>query len=175
MAGLRLPEATAEDIGTAPCPRAPNPDVAKSQIRSVMEQGGGKPVPVKRGDGKKDTVLNLIKTPDGLDDVYISESFIDHIIADKHDHREQFVHYILPSLQDPAEVWLAAVKFNFKGREKMEYRRYFLTAFSDINTVTVVEKIALNDKDAWLLWTFFTRERINSMRRGILLHHRKDK
>ena len=151
-------------------PLAPDPEAAKAQIREIMAQGGGGPVPVMRGDGRRDTILNLIKTPDGLDDVYITESFIDHIIDKKDDHREQFVHYILPSLQDPAEVWLTAIEVGGKPM----YRRYFLTAFEDINTVAVVEEMALDNKDAWLLWTFFHSKDIGRIRMGTRFYDRDE-
>ena len=160
------------DLPAIPAPpralRALDPEAAKAQIREIVGQGGGGPVSIMRGDGRRDTILNLIKTPDGLDDVYVTESFIDHIIDKKDDHREQFAHYILPSLQDPAEVWLTAVEVGGKPM----YRRYFLTAFEGINTVAVVEEMALGNKDAWLLWTFFPRKDINRARVGIRLYGR---
>ena len=160
------------DLPAIPAPpralRALDPQAAKAQIGEVVGQGGGGSVSVMRGDGRRDTILNLIKTPDGLDDVYVTESFIDHIIDKKDDHREQFVRYILPSLQDPAEVWLTAVEVGGKPM----YRRYFLTAFEGINTVAVAEEMALGNKDAWLLWTFFPRKDINRARVGIRLYGR---
>ena len=149
-------------------PLAPNPEAAKMQIREVVAQGGGGPVSVMRGDGRRDTILNLIKTPDGLDDVYITESFIDHIIDKKDDHREEFVHYILPSLQNPAEVWLTAVEV----RGQTAYRRHFVTAFEDKDIVAVVEEMALDNEGAWLLWTFYPRRNINSARVGTPLYRK---
>ena len=159
-------------IPAPPCaPRATNPKAAKAQIWEVMGQGSGGSISTMRGDGKPDTILNLIKTPDGLDDVHITESFIDHIIDSKVDHREQFIHYILPSLQDPAEVWLTAVKI----RGETAYRRVFVAAFEKVNTVAVAQEMVLDNRNAWLLWTFYPTSRtseVNRVRKGILLYRR---
>lgn len=149
-------------------PLALDLEVAKAQVREVIVQGGGEPVSVMRGDGKPDTILNLVKTPDGLEDVHITQSFIDHIIDNKDDHREQFVHYILPSLQDPAEVWLTAVDV----RGKTAYRRHFVTAFKDKDTVAVTQEVTVGSQEAWLLWTFYPRRDINSARVGVPLYRR---
>ena len=151
-------------------PRTTNPKAAKAQVREVLAQGGGGPVSVMRSDGKRDTILNFIKTPDSLDDVHLPESFINHIIDSKDDHRERFVHYILPSLQDPAEVWLTAVEV----RGEIVHRRLFVTAFEDIDIVAVVEEMVLDNEGAWLLWTYYPHERINHVRKGTRLYHRAE-
>ena len=124
-----------------------------------------------------DTILNISRKLGNLREVYICESFIDYITVkngkQRKSHREQFVHYILPSLQDPGEVWLAPKKVRDKaGKERIEYRIYFLTAFEDLNTVAVVRRETLDGKPIWLLWNFFPTRNINALRRGTFLYRR---
>ena len=150
---------------------ADTPAAAKRQITERLSQPGFKQIGITRADGKKDVIFNRVTTPEGLQDVQITESFVDHLV-DGHErhHRERFADRILPSLRDPAEVWLTAVE-DEQGRTV--YRRRFITAFDGgrkDNTVAVTQE----DKDGSLSWTFVPADNryLNNNRTGFLLYRR---
>ena len=150
---------------------ADTPEAAKRQIAERLSQPGFKPIGFTRADGKKDIAFNRVETPDGLEDVLITESFVDHVV-DGHEghHRERFADHVLPSLRDPAEVWLTAVT---GPRGRTVYRRQFIAAFDGgpkDNAVAVTQE----DKDGSLSWTFVPANRryLNNRRRGFLLYRR---
>lgn len=153
-------------------PAAPDAAAAKRRIAERLSQPGFEPVGITRADGVRDVIRSRVETPAGLDDVYIADSFIDHIVDRKKDHRERFADWILPSLRDPAEVWLTEVT---DGRGRKVYRRQFVTAFEGVDgetkpTVAVIQE----GKDDSLAWTFVpTRDSYaNGRRRGFLLYRR---
>ena len=87
--------------------------------------------------------------------------------------RERFADRILPSLRDPAEVWLTAVE---DSRGRTVYRRQFITAFTDAgkeHTVAVTQE----EKDGSLSWTFYPARAgsVNGRRKGFLLYRRPER
>ena len=138
-------------------PEANDPAAAKQRIFDAIVGKGSEHTPIIRWDGTEDVIVARIATPPGLDDVMITQSLVDHIIDGKGQHREEFAHYILPSLTNPAEVLLTEVKLN----EKRICRQLFLTAFSDlVDTVAVVQE----DANGWLTWTFYAADNIDTIR-----------
>lgn len=150
---------------------ADTPAAAKRQIAERLSQPGFQRIDITRADGKKDVVFNRVETPDGLEDVQITESFVDHLV-DHHpgEHREQFAEWILPSLRDPAEAWLTAL--DMEGRTV--YRRQFITVFDERGRGKPTIAITQEDKDGSLSWTFYRQPHadLNKRRRGFLLYRR---
>ena len=152
---------------------ADTPEAAKRQIAERLSEPGFKRIGFTRADGKKDVAFNRVETPDGLEDVLIVESFVDHVVeGHEGHHRERFADHILPSLRDPAEVWLTAVT-DPQGRTA--YRRRFITVFDgrrrrEESTVAITQE----DKDGSLSWTFFPARSVNGLRKGFLLYRRPE-
>lgn len=61
-------------------------------------------------------------------DVWIAESAVDMALKKPHEHRERWANFVLPTLQDPGEVWLQERMY----RRRKTYRCVFLTKFPGI-------------------------------------------
>ena len=150
-------------------PAATTAEAMRQMNRLLGNTPGFEPIAVARADGKRDVILNRVRTPEGLEDVHITESFVRHIIEDHPgEHRERFARYILPTLRDPAEVWLTAVE---RGGRTL-YRRRFIAAFKGDDSAIAV---AQEGKDGSLAWTFYPVDRtsyLNDRRRGFLLYRK---
>ena len=77
--------------------------------------------------GMKENDIRVVRTPGYLDDVVIRKKQLPHLLEKQ--HREEWANYILPTLEDPLEVWLSPVKNN--ATDKIVYRRRFITLFDD--------------------------------------------
>ena len=151
---------------------ADTPEAAKRQIAERLSEPGFKRIGFTRADGKKDVAFNRVETPEGLEDVLITESFVDHLVDDHPSgRRERFADHVLPSLRDPAEVWLTAVT-DPQGRTA--YRRRFLTVFDDRERKENTVAITQEDKDGSLSWTFYPARSVNGLRKGFLLYRRPE-
>ena len=111
-----------------------------------------------------------IKTPEGLDDVVIAKRYLPHVVEKRSDAREQFAHYILPTLTDPLEVWLTAYADG-------SFRRRFIKVFDSGNNQGYV--IARENKDGSVFYNFvpISKRRatyVDGLRTGLLLY-RKNK
>ena len=144
-------------------PRRPPPAVlppaadAEQAKRAIRDAIGG-----TRG-------YRVVETPPGLDDVTITESFVDHLV-DHHprrEARERFAEFVLPTVRDPDEVWLAAVE-GPKGR--IVYRRRFIAAFEGRDGLLVAQEA----RDGSWAWTFYTARTVLRHRRGRLLYRRPE-
>ena len=151
-------------------PAAPDAAAAKRQIAERLRQPGFRPIGFTRADGRKDVAFSRVETPEGLEDVLITQSFIDHLVDDHQGHhRERFADRILPSLRDPAEVWLTAVT---DPRGRTVYRRRFLTVFDAGRRREHSVAVTQEDKDGSLSWTFFPARSVDKFRKGFLLYRR---
>ena len=109
---------------------------------------------IARADGRQDQLYNIVRTPEGLDDVYLTDRFVHHVIVETgQDHREQFAGYVLPTLQKPFEVYLSAVKLK---DGKTVLRQVYLGAFEGRKTVLVAQEDAINGV---LAWSFYPRDK----------------
>ena len=154
---------------------AKSPDAALHQIEQALDRGGRRRS-ITRADGKQDTVFGEVVTPEGLDNVMLTGGFVRHL-ARGHG-RDQFVEAVIPTLTDPAEVWLQPTLV--KGR--VFYRRVFIAAFDRAGEGprqrgrgAVV--VAQEDPLGILSWTFVPpkqAQRLNNRRRGYLLYRRGD-
>ena len=122
--------------------------------------------------GMESNGVRVVQTPGHLDDVVIRKEHLPHLLRQQ--HREEWANYILPTLEDPLEVWLSSVKNNATG--KIVYRRHFITLFDDAGKNRGALAVAQENKDSSLLWTFFPRgkmRQIDKQRHGFLLYRKQ--
>ena len=100
-------------------------------------------------------------TQAGIDDVMPTGSFLDHVVEKRRQYREKFANFVLPSLRDPAEVWLQARE----RYRRILYEPAFVTAFEGADTVAVARQ---DPKHGWLSWTFYPARNDNERRAGYL-------
>ena len=127
---------------------------------------------IKTAVGMEKNGVRVVRTPGRLDDVVIRKEHLPHLVRKQ--PREEWANYILPTLEDPLEVWLSPVKNNATG--KIVYRRYFITLFDDAGKNRGALAIAQENKDSSLLWTFFPRgkmRQIDKQRQGFLLYRKQ--
>ena len=145
-------------------PRLPKADSQAQALAQVITALG---IPKK---GHRQVV-----TPDGLEDVIIRKEKLLHIVEQEKGNREQFANTILPTLQNPLEVWLTeGERYTATGKKKRVFRRRFISLFGDNKDkqgLAVVEE----DKDGSLLWTFVPmsiekRKYLDTQRAGFLLY-----
>ncbi len=122
--------------------------------------------------GMKENDIRVVRTPGRLDDMVIRKEQLPHLVRKQ--PREEWANYILPTLEDPLEVWLSPVKNNATG--KIIYRRRFITIFDDADKTRATLAATQENKDSSLLWTFFPRgdmKRIDKQRHGFLLYRKQ--
>jgi len=127
---------------------------------------------IKTAVGMPENGVRIVQTPGRLDDVLIRKEQLPHLV--KKQPREQWANYILPTLEDPLEVWLSPVKNNSTG--KIVYRRHFITLFDDAGKNRATLAAAQENKDSSLLWTFFQGrdfKYLNRQRQGFLLYRKQ--
>ena len=122
--------------------------------------------------GMKENDIRVVRTPGRLDDVVIGKKQLPHLLEKQ--HREEWANYILPTLEDPLEVWLSPVKNN--ATDKIVYRRRFITLFDDAGKTRGTLAVAQENKDSSVLWTFLPRDKMKQMdkqRQGFLLYRKQ--
>ena len=103
----------------------------------------------------------FVETPTGL--VAIFDKLLSHVVEKRLDRRERFGSFVLPTLQQPDEVWETAY-------DDATTRRRFIKLFSDSKYDLLV--IVREGPDGAVLWNVLNRERkaVNTMRTGRLVH-----
>ena len=127
---------------------------------------------IKDAVGMPRNGVRMVRPPGRLDDVAIGRDYLSHLV--KKQHREQWANYILPTIEDPLEVWLSPVKHNATG--KIVYRRYFIALFDEAGKTCSTLAVAQENKDSSLLWTFFSSKDFNyidKQRHGFLLYRKQ--
>ena len=122
--------------------------------------------------GMETSGVRVVRTPGRLEDVAIREEQLPHLVRKQ--HREEWANYILPTLEDPLEVWLSPVKLKSSG--KIVYRRHFITLFDDAGKTRGALAVAQENKDSSLLWTFFSQHKMRQLdmkREGFLLYRKQ--
>ena len=103
----------------------------------------------------------FVETPTGL--VAIFDKLLSHVVEKRLDRRERFGSFVLPTLQQPDEVWETAY-------DDATTRRRFIKLFSDSKYDLLV--IVREGPDGAVLWNVLNRDRkaMNTMRTGRLVH-----
>ncbi len=124
-------------------------EAAEKQLAAALKLEGGKP--------------RLVETPVGS--VMLQADLVRHMVAKEQDARERYANFVLPTLEEPDEVWLTAYADG--------YRRRYVRFFRDSNMMIVVRV----NRDGSLFWNGIRiRDReIDKSRLGILLHLHKKK
>ena len=65
----------------------------------------------------KENDIRVVRTPGRLEDVVIRKEQLPHLVRKQ--PREEWANYILPTLEDPLEVWLSPVKNNATGKNHL--------------------------------------------------------
>ena len=109
-----------------------------------------------------------VETPEGLDNVILHRDYLPHIVEKRTAARERFAHYVLPTLQDPLEIWLTQY-------DDGSYRRRFVTLFEESakkQSLVIVRE----NRDGSVMFNFVpVRVRgayLDSQRKGFLLYRR---
>lgn len=108
---------------------------------------------VKAGEQK------IISTPAG--DVLINELWLSHIVEKRDAERERYVKLIMPTLEEPTEVWLADYGNN-------DFRKRYIKLFSTGNKQILVVISILNDSAIWNVIPMPVRS-LDNQRNGELL------
>ena len=127
---------------------------------------------IKTAVGMEKNGVRVVRTPGRLEDVAIRKEHLPHLV--KKQHREQWANYILPTLEDPLEVWRSPVKNKASG--KIVYRRWFITLFDEAGKTRGTLAVVQENKDGSLLWTFFSSKDFNyidKQRHGFLLYRKQ--
>ena len=123
---------------------------------------------ITRPDGTRDVIYSEVVTPEGLDNVYLTEQFVRHVVGHINQHREQFVNHVLPTLQNPSEVWR---QWSRAKGGRMNCDQLFLARFKDIGSLLVVREMP---KEGSLAWTFYrvSNKQANRRRAGELTYRK---
>ena len=127
---------------------------------------------IKDAVGMEKNGIRIVRTPGYLDDVTIRKRYLPHLVRKQ--HREEWANYILPTIEDPLEVWLSPAKLKASG--KIVYRRHFIALFDDTGETRGAIAVAQENKDGSLLWTFFPQHnirRLDKRREGFLLYSKQ--
>ncbi len=162
---LTLLEQTPAHLRLPVLPRLPKTDSKEQALAQVITALG---IP-KQGHRQ-------VKTPDGLDDVIIRKDKLPHIVEEGKGNREQFANTILPTLQNPLEVWLTEIERPTPtGQKQRIFRRRFIALFGGNKGkqgLAVIEE----GKDGSLLWTFVpmsSERKLDKQRAGFLLYRKR--
>ena len=142
-------------------PRLPRAEDQDAQLQ-VMETAVGMPA----------NGVRVALTPGRLENVAIRKEQLPHLVEKQ--HREEWANYILPTLEDPLEVWLSPIKLKPSG--KIVYRRRFIALFDDAGKIRATLAAAQENKDGSLLWTFFQGRNfkyLDRQREGVLLYRKQ--
>lgn len=122
-------------------------EAAEKQLVAALKLEGGKP--------------RVVETPVGS--VMLQADLVRHMVAKEQDARERYANFVLPTLEEPDEVWLTAYADG--------YRRRYVRFFWNSNMLLVVRV----NRDGSLFWNGMKiRDReIDKTRQGILLFHQK--
>ncbi len=161
---------------TAANPRRMPPAEGREAQRAAAEEALGHAGVEKvrfstRADGGKDTLFHRIPRPGGLDDIYTTDSLIEHgVLGKPDDHRERWASFVIPTLRDPGEVWLQE---EIRGGKSI-FREVHIATFPADDIVVVGQQ---EPKLGTITWTFYRpseREKLNERRRGRLLYRKPE-
>ena len=152
-------------------PKATTPAAQVEQFYAATRSTGFVKRAITRPDGPGDVIYSEVVTPEGLDNVYLTDRFVRHIIFDhEREHREQFANLVLPTLQQPVEVWR---QWGRDANGHMVYGQQYLSRFEKHSSVLVVRETPGEDLIAWTFHPVRTR-RINKHRTGELIHRKTE-
>ena len=128
-------------------PEAKTREEAEKQLAAALKLDGNKP--------------RMVETPVGP--VVLQHDLVRHMVQKEDAKRERYAAFVLPTLEEPDEVWLTAYADGF--------RRRYVRFFQDSNMLLIVRV----NRDGSLFWNCIKiRDReIDKNRLGILLYQHK--
>lgn len=128
-------------------PEAKTREEAEKQLAAALKLDGNKP--------------RMVETPVGP--VVLQHDLVRHMVQKEDAKRERYAAFVLPTLEEPDEVWLTAYADGF--------RRRYVRFFQDSNMLLIVRV----NRDGSLFWNGIKiRDReIDKNRLGILLYQHK--
>ena len=128
-------------------PEAKTREEAEKQLAAALKLDGNKP--------------RMVETPVGP--VVLQHDLVRHMVQKEDAKRERYAAFVLPTLEEPDEVWLTAYADGF--------RRRYVRFFRDSNMLLIVRV----NRDGSLFWNGIKiRDReIDKNRLGILLYQHK--
>lgn len=107
--------------------------------------------------------LRLVETPAGK--VLIADQLLPHVVEKRGNARERYGNFVLPTLQQPDEIW--ATQY-----DDASVRRRYIKLFAGAKYDILV--IVREGSDGAVLWNVINRERkgMNAMRIGTLVYQR---
>ena len=161
---MRLPDQkTYEDYGLPSVKNLPKSLFADTPrlLPKVKSTGLAETQVVEIILGKKN-IYRRVRTP--LEPVIIQKDFLIHVIKKRAAARERYANFIVPTLTDPNEVWLASYNDGF--------RRRFIKFFQGKKNMLVV---ARENMDGSLFWNAIPADSryIDNQRTGVLLYKNK--
>ena len=160
---MRLPDQkTYEDYGLPSVKNLPNPSFANT-LRLLPKMRSTRLAETQVIEiilGKKNT-YRRVRTP--LEPVIIQKDFLIHVVEKRAAARERYANFIIPTLTDPNEVWLASYNDGF--------RRRFIKFFQGKKNMLVV---ARENIDGNLFWNAMPADSkyIDNQRTGVLLYNK---
>ena len=130
----------------AKLPEAPDLQSALAQLRTALGVSETSPI-------------RVVQTPVGP--VTIRDEKLTHLVKKRPQTREEYANFIIPTLTNPFEVWLA----NYTDGS---YRKHYIGLYQDEKDLLVFVK---ENTDGSLLWNIIRTNdaKINGKRRGILI------
>lgn len=129
-------------------PAASSREDAEEQLASALKLEGDRP--------------RMVETPVGP--VLLQRELIRHMVQKEDSKRERYAAFVLPTLEEPDEVWLTAYADG--------YRRNYVSFFEDANMAVFVRV----NRDGSLFWNGMKAkdQYVDRRRIGILLFQRKE-
>ncbi len=109
-----------------------------------------------------DAATRTVSTP--IEEVTIRRELLPHVTEKEQDARERFANYVLPTLQQPFEIWLTPY-------EDGSFRKRYIGIFQARYDLLVIVR---ENRDGTLTWDVYnlvpaTAKRLNQLRAGTLL------
>lgn len=151
-------------------PKAEGLDAQRATAEEALGHAGVKPVLFTRADGKKDALYHRIPRPGGLDDIYTTDSLIEHgVLGKPEENRERWARFVIPALRDPGEVWLQE---EVRGGKSI-FREVHIAAFPEDDLLVLGQQ---EPKIGLITWNFYRliAGQMNERRRGRLLYRKPE-
>lgn len=143
---LKAKEIPREELRLSPerMPEAKTREEAVEQLATALGLEGDK--------------ARQVETPVGS--VMLQRDLVKHMVAKERDAREKYATFVLPTLEEPDEVWLTAYADGFRKR--------FIAFFRNDNVLVIVRV----NRDGSLFWNAmkYKDKEIDKTRMGILLY-----
>ncbi|MBE2244184.1 MAG: minor capsid protein, partial [Burkholderiaceae bacterium] len=129
-------------------PKAPSRQLAQQMLFDVLLPGG--------------QAVRQIATP--VETVAVRRELLPHVVEKEEDGRERYANFILPTLQQPFEVWLTPY-------DDGTYRKRYIGLFQAKNDLLVIVR---ENRDGSLFWEVYNmmqrdKRQLNQLRVGTLL------